>query len=74
MSSKKQIIHEYLYQKVKPVYDELISKILIERPDDVIQWSIDWLHNKSNCFYLCLYRKYTSASIANYKQNTSYRT
>ncbi|KAM3143004.1 cAMP-dependent protein kinase type I-alpha regulatory subunit [Paramecium bursaria] len=50
MSSKKQIIHEYLYQKVKPVYDELISKILIERPDDVIQWSIDWLHNKSNCF------------------------
>ena len=36
MSSKKQIIHEYLYQKVKPVYDELISKILIERPDEVI--------------------------------------
>lgn len=35
-------------EKVRPIYDILITDILMETPEDVIAWSLNWFHSKSN--------------------------
>lgn len=30
-------------KKVKPIFDELIARLLIEKPENVYSWSISWL-------------------------------
>lgn len=43
MSNKKEILQDYLKTKVKPVFDKLIARLLIDKPDNVYTYSIDWL-------------------------------
>lgn len=43
MSQKKATVQDYIKNKVKPVFDQLIARIVIEKPDDVYSWSINWL-------------------------------
>ncbi|CAK92908.1 unnamed protein product (macronuclear) [Paramecium tetraurelia] len=46
MSSKKTATLDYITTKVKPVFDQLIARIVIEKPDDVYTWSINWLQKQ----------------------------
>jgi len=37
-------------KSVKPIFDKLISRLLIERPDDVYSFSIHWMQQE--CTFL----------------------
>ncbi|CAK87116.1 unnamed protein product (macronuclear) [Paramecium tetraurelia] len=48
MSEKKVSIQDYIKNKVKPVFDQLIARIVIEKPEDVYSWSIGWLQKQQS--------------------------
>ena len=34
---------EYLEKKIKPIMDELVSQLAIERPEDPIRFIVNWI-------------------------------
>lgn len=39
-------MRKYLEEKINPVFEKLITELLIELPEDFISYSIDWLSKK----------------------------
>lgn len=44
--NKEEIYKEYINTKVDPIVQSLVVDLLLNRPDDVIEFMITWLQNK----------------------------
>lgn len=40
---RKEKMRIYMDQKVRPLFDQLFTDILVTMPEDVINWSVKWL-------------------------------
>jgi hypothetical protein len=43
---KEEKLRKYLNEKVNPVFERLIIELLIETPEDFIEFSLKWLDDK----------------------------
>jgi len=48
--NKEEIYKEYIHTKVDPIVQNLVVDLLLNRPDDVIDFMITWLNNKRSTY------------------------
>lgn len=46
MSKTADLIRAYVLAKVNPVFEPLMIDLLVLRPDDVVQFVINWMNEK----------------------------